>query len=100
MGAYSVDILAVGFFLLEWTVYAVTLEHTAYGRNSLSARMHAYREIWGTTVAHIRLWARCASVQPSGIAVVDLATEGVTDEKPSHRNHDRCRHGHCLFRQS
>src|SRR5258708_7837615 len=46
MGAYSVDILAVGFFLLEWTVYAVTLEHTAYGRNSLSARMHAYREIW------------------------------------------------------
>src|SRR4030081_2963743 len=46
MGAYSVDILAVGFFALEWTVYAVTLEHTAYGRNSLSARMNAYREVW------------------------------------------------------
>src|SRR5882724_245800 len=46
MGAYSVDILAVGFFLLEWTVYAVTLEHTAYGRDSLSARMHVYREVW------------------------------------------------------
>src|SRR6202022_4249557 len=46
MGAYSVDILAVGFFILEWTVYAVTLEHTAYGRDSLSARMHVYREIW------------------------------------------------------
>src|SRR5260370_9329384 len=46
MNAYWVDILAVGFFILEWTVYAVTLEHTAYGRNSLSARMHIYREVW------------------------------------------------------
>jgi uncharacterized membrane protein len=46
MGAYSVDILAVGFFILEWTVYAVTLEHTVYGRDSLSARMHVYREVW------------------------------------------------------
>src|SRR6266478_2391520 len=46
MGAYSVDILAVGFFILEWSVYAVTLEHTAYGRNSLSARMNVYREVW------------------------------------------------------
>jgi uncharacterized membrane protein len=46
MRAYWVDILAVGFFILEWTVYAVTLEHSAYGRDSLSARMHAYREIW------------------------------------------------------
>ena len=49
MGAYStVDVLAVGFFILEWTVYAVTLEHTAYGRDSLSARMHLYREIFGS----------------------------------------------------
>jgi uncharacterized membrane protein len=46
MGAYSVDILAVGFFILEWTVYAITLEHTAYGRDSLSARMNVYREVW------------------------------------------------------
>jgi uncharacterized membrane protein len=46
MAAYWVDILAVGFFVLEWTVYAVTLEHTAYGRNSLSARMNVYREVW------------------------------------------------------
>jgi uncharacterized membrane protein len=46
MNAYWVDILAVGFFILEWTVYAVTLEHTAYGHNSLSARMHVYREVW------------------------------------------------------
>ena len=46
MRAYLVDILAVGFFVIEWTVYAVTLEHTAYGRDSLSARMHGYREVW------------------------------------------------------
>jgi len=46
MGAYLVDILAVGFFAIEWLVYAVTLEHTAYGRDSLSARMHIYREVW------------------------------------------------------
>jgi uncharacterized membrane protein len=46
MGGYWVDIFAVGFFILEWTVYAVTLEYSAYGRDSLSARMHAYREIW------------------------------------------------------
>jgi uncharacterized membrane protein len=46
MPAYWVDIAAVGFFALEWTVYAVTLEHTAYGRNSLSARMNTYREVW------------------------------------------------------
>jgi uncharacterized membrane protein len=46
MRAYWVDLLAVGFFILEWTVYAVTLEHSAYGRDSLSARMHIYREVW------------------------------------------------------
>ena len=46
MGPYVVDILAVGFFIIEWLVYAITLEHSAYGRNSLSARMNVYREIW------------------------------------------------------
>ncbi len=46
MATYTVDILAVGFFALEWTVYAVTLEHSAYGLDSLSARMHVYREKW------------------------------------------------------
>lgn len=46
MRAYLVDIIAVGFFALEWTVYSVTLEHTAYGRNGLSARMNTFREIW------------------------------------------------------
>jgi len=46
MGLYLVDIFAVAFFAIEWAVYAITLEHTAYGRDSLSARMHIYREIW------------------------------------------------------
>ncbi|HZR73431.1 DUF599 domain-containing protein [Bradyrhizobium sp.] len=46
MRAYLVDILAVGFFVLEWSVYSFTLEHSAYGRDSLSARMHIYREVW------------------------------------------------------
>jgi uncharacterized membrane protein len=46
MRAYAVEILAVGFFIIEWTVYAVTLEHAAYGHDSLSARVHVYREVW------------------------------------------------------
>ena len=46
MGAYLVDSLAVAFFAIEWSVYAVTLEQTAYGLDSLSARMHIYREVW------------------------------------------------------
>src|SRR5579871_4602425 len=40
MRAYLLDILAVGFFALEWAVYAYTLERSSYGRDSLSARMH------------------------------------------------------------
>jgi uncharacterized membrane protein len=46
MGSYLVDILAVGFFIIEWAVYAVTLDYTVYGSDSLSARMHIYREVW------------------------------------------------------
>jgi uncharacterized membrane protein len=46
MARYWIDIFAVGFFVLEWSVYAMTLEHTAYGRDSLSARMNVYREVW------------------------------------------------------
>ena len=46
MAPYLVDSLAVAFFAIEWLVYAVTLEHSAYGRDSLSARMNAYRAIW------------------------------------------------------
>ena len=46
MGSHWVDILAVSFFVIEWVTYGFTLEHTAYGRNSLSSRMNAYREVW------------------------------------------------------
>jgi uncharacterized membrane protein len=46
MTSHWVDILAVSFFVIEWVTYGFTLEHTAYGRNSLSSRMNAYREIW------------------------------------------------------
>src|SRR5579859_4335931 len=46
MRGYLVDLLAVGFFVLEWAVYAFTLERTAYGGDSLSARMHVNREVW------------------------------------------------------
>jgi uncharacterized membrane protein len=46
MAAYWVDTTAVAFFAIEWLVYAITLEHTAYGRDSLSARMNVYREVW------------------------------------------------------
>jgi uncharacterized membrane protein len=46
MRPYLVDCLAVGFFIIEWVVYAYTLEQTAYGRDSLSARMNKYREVW------------------------------------------------------
>jgi uncharacterized membrane protein len=46
MSGYWVDISAVSFFVLEWVTYAITLEHTAYGRRGLSARMNVYREVW------------------------------------------------------
>jgi len=46
MHGYWVDIAAVTFFVVEWLIYGITLEHTAYGRDSLSARMNRYREVW------------------------------------------------------
>jgi uncharacterized membrane protein len=52
MAAYWVDITAVAFFALEWLVYAITLERSAYGRDSLSARMHVYREVWVRNLLH------------------------------------------------
>jgi len=42
----TADVLAISFFVLAWTTYAVTLERSAYGRNSLNAHMSIYREIW------------------------------------------------------
>jgi len=42
----TADILAMIFFVLAWTAYAVALERAAYGRASLNARMSIYREVW------------------------------------------------------
>src|SRR4029077_1627974 len=38
-----VDITAVAFFAIEWLVYAITLEHNACGRDSLSAHARLSR---------------------------------------------------------
>ena len=43
---FWVDIVAVAFFVAEWLAYGLTLEHSAYGRDSLSARVNRYREVW------------------------------------------------------
>ena len=40
------DILALGFFVLAWAAYAFVLERSRHGRDSLSARMIIYREVW------------------------------------------------------
>lgn len=42
----TVDLFAIGVFVLAWTVYATTLERTSFGKNSLNARMNLYREVW------------------------------------------------------
>lgn len=42
----TADILAISFFALAWTIYAITLERSGHGRNSLNARMSIYREVW------------------------------------------------------
>lgn len=42
----TADIVAIAFFVVAWMVYAITLERTGHGRNSLNARMSIYREVW------------------------------------------------------
>lgn len=42
----TADLIAITFFVLAWMVYAVTLERTSHGANSLNARMSIYREVW------------------------------------------------------
>jgi uncharacterized membrane protein len=42
----TADLVAIAFIVLAWMVYAITLERTAHGRNSLNARMSIYREVW------------------------------------------------------
>ncbi|MET0279027.1 MAG: DUF599 domain-containing protein [Pseudorhodoplanes sp.] len=40
------DLFAVGFFALTWTLYAVLMEWTAHGGRGLNAYMHGYRDQW------------------------------------------------------
>lgn len=42
----AADIAAIAFFVVAWMIYAIALERTGYGRNSLNARMNIYREVW------------------------------------------------------
>ncbi|MBN8980096.1 MAG: DUF599 family protein, partial [Rhizobiales bacterium] len=42
----TVDILAISFFFIAWTGYAITIERASLGSNSLNARMNIYREVW------------------------------------------------------
>ena len=42
----TADIAAIAFFILAWGTYAIMLERTSHGRNSLNARMSIYREVW------------------------------------------------------
>ena len=44
-GAYAVDIVAVAFVILEWTVYAVALEHTTTECLARDGKLGRAREI-------------------------------------------------------
>ena len=60
MGPYTIDILAVAFFIVGM-VYAVTLERTAYGpRQPVRAHQHLPRSL-GAPAARSRDWSTCRS---------------------------------------
>lgn len=40
------DLAALGFFLLAWIGYAITVEWGGARHGGLNARMHRYREVW------------------------------------------------------
>ncbi len=40
------DYIALAWFIGAWTAYAVIMEWTQWGRDSLNARMNVYREVW------------------------------------------------------
>jgi uncharacterized membrane protein len=44
----TLDLIALGFFLVAWLGYHVGVEWTAHGRTGLNSRMNAYRDIWMT----------------------------------------------------
>jgi uncharacterized membrane protein len=42
----TVDWIAIGWFVLAWAGYSLTMELTPLGRSALNARMHRHREGW------------------------------------------------------
>jgi len=42
----TLDIVAFAFFVAAWAGYAVAVEKTRHGHDSLNARMNVYREVW------------------------------------------------------
>jgi uncharacterized membrane protein len=42
----ALDLIALGYFILAWTGYAVALERGWRRGEGLSARMHQFREVW------------------------------------------------------
>lgn len=42
----NLDIVAIALFISAWGIYALTLERSRHGQDSLSARMNIYREVW------------------------------------------------------
>jgi uncharacterized membrane protein len=47
MSPFSVlDLIALAWFVGAWAGYAIVMEWTQWGRDSLNARMNRYREIW------------------------------------------------------
>jgi len=42
----ALDVVALAYFVLAWTAYAITVEWTSHGNDSLNARMDRYREVW------------------------------------------------------
>jgi uncharacterized membrane protein len=48
----TVDLIALGCFVGAWIAYAVAVEWTPLGRDSLNAHMDRYREIWMRRMLH------------------------------------------------
>jgi uncharacterized membrane protein len=42
----ALDLAALAWFAGAWAVYALVLEHTAYGRTALNSLMNRHRETW------------------------------------------------------
>lgn len=42
----TLDLVALAWFVGAWTIYALALEKSAYGKTGLNAMMNAYRDQW------------------------------------------------------